>query len=108
MIWTDGYTFTPAGQMIGIAIVDGIQFEVWYARDWGDVSGANSNHWDYVAYRATSPRLSVSLDIKKILEDAVARGVINPTHYVSNIEVGNEILSGAGETWITALSLDVQ
>jgi hypothetical protein len=90
------------------SVIGDIAFEIWYAANWRDASNANSNRWTYVAYRATKPRLSATLDIKKILDDAVARGLVSPDHFVSNIELGNEVMSGTGQTWIKSLAVDVR
>lgn len=108
MVWTDGFDFLPAGTRIATVAVDGIEFEVWHVADWGDAAGVNSNRWSYVTYRATDRRLSVSLDIRKILVDAVDRGLISPDHFVSNIEIGNEVMSGSGQTWVKSLAVDIR
>jgi len=108
MIWTDGFDFQPAGSMLGQTVINGITFEVWYAPVQRDASGQNNNAWKYIAYRATTPHLSTTLDIKQILNDAVGRGIVSPSDYVSNIELGNEVMSGVGETWVKSLTLDVQ
>ncbi|WOB05915.1 GH12 family glycosyl hydrolase domain-containing protein [Piscinibacter gummiphilus] len=108
MIWTAGSGFPPGGQRQPDANIGGQIFEVWYAQDWGDLSGANPNKWSYIAYRATVSTFAATLDIKAILADAVSRGYVNPAHYVSNIELGNEVMSGAGQTWINSLSATIQ
>jgi hypothetical protein len=108
MIWSSGSDFPPGGQQVATVTLGGQSFEVWYARDWGDLSGANPNRWSYIAYRATQASATASLDLKAILDDAVARGYVNPQHYVSNVELGNELMSGSGTTWINSLSLDLR
>lgn len=106
MIWTDGFAFDPFGSKTDQVSIDGIEYEIWRAAGLGDASGKGPR-WDYVAYRATAPRSAVSLDLRKILEHAVTAGFVSAEHYVSNVEVGNEIMSGAGETWIRQLTLEV-
>ena len=108
MIWTDGYSFIPAGTILGTTVINGATFEVWHNPVQADNSGINSNTWNYVAYRMTTPSLTVILDIKQILNDAVSRGIIPASDYVSDVEFGNEIASGSGQTWIKSMSLDVQ
>ena len=76
MIWSRGQDFNPGGQMIATATIGTQSFEVWYAQDWGDVSGANPNKWSYVAYRAVNGSTAVDLDIKAIVDDAVSRGLV--------------------------------
>src|SRR6202008_499567 len=87
--------------------IDGIGFEIWHAKDWGDLTGTNKNRWSYIAYRATAKHLSTTLDIRKFLADAIERGLVAREHFVSGVELGNELLGGTGETWVRNLSLDV-
>lgn len=108
LIWTDGSGVTPGGSRIAKTTLDGVDFEIWYAKDWKSTSANDGNRWDYVTYRSIAKFPAARLDIKKILEDATSRGLIRASHYVSNIETGNEIVSGLGVTWITSLSLDIQ
>lgn len=106
MIWSDGFAFDPFGMRVGHVNIDGADFDIWFAPDLGDPSG-DGPRWNYVAYRHTEKRRIVALDLKKILEHAAAAGFISVDHYVSNVEVGNEVMSGDGETWIKAISLEI-
>ena len=107
MIWSDGYAFSPAGNMVGQVGINGVNYEVWSDPNQTDASGQNSNVWKYVAYRMTSPQLSVTLDIKAILNDAVSRGLVTAADYVSDIELGTEVMSGSGNLWVDSLTLNV-
>ncbi len=107
MIWTDDTGFSPGGEYVGDVTIDDLGFEIWWGKDWGDNSGTVSNRWSYIAYRAKTRTRSTTLDIKKILQDAVNRGMISAEHYVPSIEVGNEVINGTGETWIRSLTLEV-
>lgn len=107
-IWTGGFDFDPSGERIGQATIGGVTFEVWHARDMGDASAASSYRWTHIVYRSTTPHTSISLDVKAFLEDALARELISPSHYVSSIELGNEVMTGTGETWIKHLSLEIE
>lgn len=108
MIWSTGYGFRPAGTLKGYIDIDGTTFEVWHNPAQTDASNQNTNVWKYIAYRAVSPIPTATLDIKKFLNDAVNRGLLDSNEYVSSLEMGNEIMSGIGETWIRSLALDVQ
>lgn len=108
MIWTAGQGFQPGGQLIATTAIGGRSFEVWYAKDWGDASGANSNKWNYIAYRATTQTSSTTLDMQSFVADAVARGLVDPQHFISSIELGSEIMSGSGSAWINSLSLTIE
>jgi hypothetical protein len=107
-VWIDGLEMSPAGKQLATVTIGGIAFEVWNSQNMGDASGANTARWNHMVYRSTSRQLSASLDIKGIIDDAVARELVSSHHYVSSIELGNEVMSGRGETWIKALSLEIR
>ncbi len=90
MIWLD-YLDTHGWQYDkGPATIDGMNWEVWW---WGvDDSGGKRN---YIAYLAQTRTDSIkNLDLKKFLDDAQARGYIQPSWYLYAVEAGNEIASG--------------
>ena len=41
------------------------------------------------------------------MADAVSRGLVNSNNYIANVELGNEIMSGSGVTWINKFSVDL-
>jgi hypothetical protein len=106
-IWMHNSGFDPSGTHVDDVTIDGKKFELWSAADMGDASGANANRWNHLTYRAAGQHMSASLDIKKFIDDAVSRNLVVPKHFVSSIELGNEVMSGSGETWIKELTLDV-
>jgi hypothetical protein len=75
----------PAGTQIGTVSIAGATWDVWKAA----MSG-----WTYVAYVRQTPADSVDLDLRAFTQDAVARGTINPAHYLIDIEAGFEIWQG--------------
>lgn len=107
-IWLDGSAFEPSGQRIAETTIDGSDYEIWHAANMGDASGANAANWTHVVYRSKLPRHRGAVDIKRILLDAVERDLLARSQYVSSIEIGNEVMSGEGKTWINALALEVE
>lgn len=108
MIWSSDIDFSPAGTMLGYSIIDSVPFEVWFKPDQVDASNQNTNVWKYVAYRSTVPLSTATLDIKKIVDDAASRGIVNRDDYISSLELGNEVMSGTGETWVKSAVLDIR
>jgi hypothetical protein len=104
-IWTDGFGFPPFGTQVDQTTIDGVEFEIWSAPNQGDPKGP---HWNYLAYRSKVKQLAASLDIRTFLDDAIARGLVSSSDHLSSIELGNEVLSGSGETWIKHVSLEVR
>lgn len=106
MVWSAASGLDPFGKRVGNVTIDGTEFELWFAPNLGDPSGGGPR-WNYVAYLHPQEGQAATIDLKKILEHAAAAGYISTDHYVSDVEFGNEIMSGAGETWIESLSLEV-
>lgn len=109
MVWTDSTpaSFTPGGSLRGRVTVDGIEWEVWAAEDWRDSAGVHVNRWTYVVYRALQSMRTARYDARKLIADAVARGLASADLYIADVELGNEIVGGSGRTWLKAFSVDV-
>jgi hypothetical protein len=90
MIWLDrAGGANPSGKVVARNVrLAGAVWDVWY----------EDSTWDYVAYVRTSRTSSVrNLDLRAFTMDAVARGYISWTWYLSGVEAGFEIWrDGAG------------
>jgi hypothetical protein len=107
MIWSETVPSirTPSGTKRADVTIDGVAWEVWVAENWG--AGISNNRWTYVAYRAKTSTPTITYDAKKLLGDAIGRGYVNGAHYISDIELGNEIMAGSGTTWIKSFSVTI-
>lgn len=87
MIWLDR---TPGANPKGEVVARGVRigdatFDVWYA-DWD---------WNHVVYVRTTPTSSVrGLDLRAFIRDAVSRGYVAESWYLSGIEAGFELWKG--------------
>jgi len=110
MIWTYSTRghFNPAGKKAADIMVGGAQWEVWVDRNWKDVSGMNQNRWTYITYRSKENSMSANIDLMELLGHAVEQQLISADLYVSNLELGNEIMSGSGITWVKSFSVTVE
>lgn len=111
MIWSD---YTPAlvsnaGPVTerGQITVDGRAWRVFAADSWGDASGGTPHRWTFVVYVALAPTRTLAFDARRFIDDAIGRGLLNPAHAVANVELGNEISSGSGTTWVRSFSVTV-
>jgi Glycosyl hydrolase family 12 len=111
MIWTD---YTPvmlyddgSTVKVGQVTVNGRVFDVHHGANWGGGTDAGVI-WTYVAYVAQQTSSSFSFDAKAFIDDAVSRGFVNRTHYLASFELGNEVASGSGSTWVRSLSVGVE
>jgi hypothetical protein len=109
MVWTDtsGPEWTEGSTPDAVVAIDGVSWQVYVDTQWGDASGSTSHRWTHVVYLNTALGSSVRYDARKLLADAVARGLLAPTDSIASIEMGNELASGSGTTWLTQWSLSV-
>ena len=76
----------PFGAKVATATVAGKQWDVWVGQQTG---------WKVVTYVLTTGTGSVKdLDAKAIVDDAVARGSVDPAHYLLDVEAGFDIWVG--------------
>jgi hypothetical protein len=108
MIWSETVpsTRTPSGTKRADVTIDNQAWEVW-ADDSGTFGAGGYCCWTYVAYRAKNSTPTITYDLKKLIDDATGRGYVNQNHYITDLELGNEIMGGTGTTWIKSLSVTV-
>jgi chitodextrinase len=87
MIWINSRGgVQPFGAQTGTTNADGMNWNVW--------TGQQSS-WKIISYVLNPGATSVSnLDLKAFFQDAVARGSINPSNYLLDVEAGFEIWQG--------------
>jgi hypothetical protein len=87
MIWLNHQgAIQPFGSRVAAATVDGDQYEVWTGKQ---------KSWKIVSYVATAPVDSATnLDLMPFFEDAVARGSLDPSSWLIDVEFGFEIWTG--------------
>ncbi|MBS2966848.1 cellulose-binding protein, partial [Actinocrinis puniceicyclus] len=87
MIWINSRGgVQPFGSQTGTTYVDGMNWKVWTGQQ---------TSWKIISYVLNPGATSVSnLDLKALFNDAVARGSINPSNYLIDVEAGFEIWQG--------------
>ena len=87
MIWINSRGgVQPFGSQTGNTTVDGMNWNVWTGQQ---------TSWKIISYVLNPGATSVSnLDLKALFQDAVARGSINPSNYLLDVEAGFEIWQG--------------
>jgi chitodextrinase len=87
MIWLNSRGgVQPFGSQTGTANVAGYNWNVWTGQQ---------TSWKIISYVLNPGGTSFNnLDVKALISDAVARGSINPSHYLIDAEAGFEIWQG--------------
>ena len=87
MIWINSRGgVQPFGSQTGTANLAGMNWNVWTG---------NQTSWKIISYVLNPGATSVTnLDVKALINDAVSRGSLNPSHYLIDAEAGFEIWQG--------------
>jgi chitodextrinase len=87
MIWLNSRGgVQPFGSQTGTATIAGHNWNVWTGQQ---------TSWKIISYVLNPGATSISnLDIKAMISDSVARGSLNPAHYLLDAEAGFEIWQG--------------
>jgi hypothetical protein len=87
MVWINSRGgVQPFGSQSATANIAGMNWNVWTGRQ---------TSWNIISYVLNPGATSISnLDLKALFNDAVARGSINPAHYLLDVEAGFEIWQG--------------
>ena len=107
MIWTYSTEehFDPAGRKSGELTIGDTTWEVWHKENWVDQSGVNENKWVYVSFRTTKPSMKANIPALELLNYAIQKRLISEEWYIADVELGNEIMSGAGFTWVKTFNV---
>lgn len=110
MVWTraSGGDWTGGTQPFAEVTLGGRRWLVYGRRDQSDASGGSVHTWTLLVYAAADPSDTLDLDLKLVLDDAIARGWVNAADHVADVELGNEIAGGSGSTWIRQFSLELR
>ncbi len=83
----------PFGSQVATTSVNGSSWNVWT----GTESGGGTS-WHIISYVDTTPTTSVNFDLKNFATDAVARGSLQSSWYLIDVEAGFELWqNGAGQ-----------
>ncbi len=108
MIWNANSGQSAAGKRRGTLDVAGTTYDVYVEENHRDASGANANVWTYVAFVSRRPVLSGQLDISAFLDYLLERGILSRSHYLTSLEIGNEVSQGTGIVEIKDFSIKFQ
>jgi len=108
MIWLAENRLGPAGSLVATATIGGNQFRIFFSRNHGDASGANSNTWTIISLLADKPILHGPLDIGAIIDYLLQNRLLDSNVYVACLELGNEVAAGSGKTEVRNYAVRVE
>jgi Glycosyl hydrolase family 12. len=108
MIWNiSNGGWAPAGKPQGTIKVNGITYD-YYQCDQTDQSGYYKNHWILSMFASRQPVLNGPLDLSNFVDYLLKIHVLSRKHYITSVELGNEIVGGTGSAEISDYSIDIK
>lgn len=109
MVWTraSGGDWVAGRQPIATVTIGGRAWTVYGVPQQSDASGASSHRWKLLVYAVSEATDTLDVDLRLLLQDGIDRGWVSATDYLADVELGNEIAGGSGETWVRQFSLDL-
>ncbi len=98
-IWLESYGITPRGALISKAFIGGQSYLRYLSSE---------NNIKYTAFVSEVGQPKGTLDLKPFLDYLVRRGYINKNRYLATVELGNEIDSGEGTTWLRNFEITIK
>lgn len=100
MIWVDKtQKHSIDSTLVGRFTIDGGEYDLFINHDW--------NYWTYFAFIKVVPQVKGVLNIHEFLFFLKKAGYISPKESLVEIEIGNEIWAGKGETVVNSYSINV-
>jgi hypothetical protein len=101
MVWFSNPADLGGGiEYDGQVTLGGIPFEVWHLLNQPDGSGGTTHTWTMIIYISQVELHEAVFDLKLVLDDSVAKSLVDPTHAVGGVELVTEIFGGSGELWL--------
>ena len=98
-IWLESYGITPRGALIGKASIGGQTYLRYLS---------SANNVKYTAFVSEIGQPKGTLDLKLFLDYLVLRGYVTKNRYLATVELGNQIDSGEGITWLRNIEINVK
>lgn len=110
MIWNEASKglVSKDDKPVAVVEIDGAKWVLYVKRNWGEVSGGSNERWTFITYHALVPAPNARYDARKFFQDAIERGLLSEGDSIAGVELGNELVSGTGSTWIKRFELSVQ
>jgi hypothetical protein len=111
MIWQDkqGQSNLPSSWYDSKVSIDGEEYKLYRIQNATEKTGTGSYYTrDFMAFIKQTPEYMGQTNIHKFLHYLAEKGYILTTEYLRNVDLGNEICYGEGETVIKNFTLTVK
>lgn len=98
MIWLTNNELMPAGEKIATVLINEINYDLFQYFFEG---------WEYLAFLAHEPTTTSSIQLELFLNTLIDFQLLEDTEFIASIELGNEIVDGAGIITIESYGITV-
>ena len=89
----------PSDFQVGQVEIDGMTYDLYV--------NPESPLGKFIVFTSHADQLGGTLDFRKFLDYLVDHSHVPADHYVTSVELGNEVIEGAGETWLKSYRITV-
>lgn len=104
MIWISHNGLMTAGQHVDNVVLDGYEIELWRKEGHNPMGVMD---WTLLTFVYQTSREEGPINLLDFLDFLVENDYISADEYLADIELGNEIVSGYGQTHIRSYSVDL-
>ena len=108
MIWTVDAGVPHYGVKTSTFQTGGMTFDVYVKPDQGVITGPDPFSWKLVEFVARKPLLKGSIDFGDMIDFLLERKLLARDHYLTSLELGNEVSDGTGTVEIRKLEFNVR
>lgn len=106
MVCPDYYSgCVPGGRFVSELHVDGENYEIWHEVGHGKEEKGDDRGWNMLTLRGVGGRKSGALALGALLFELARRGLVESDEYLTSVELGNEVMGGAGTTFVERYDL---
>jgi len=101
VVWLDAADgLSPPGQRIESVSLNDQRYELWHESNHGD--RGDGSGWELYYFQPSERRRSGTVQLLPFLDHLRQAGRVQAEHFLASVEFGNELMGGAGTTWIEA------
>jgi Glycosyl hydrolase family 12 len=89
---------SPVGTRAAELEVAGVGYEVWHTPNQG--GRGDGMGWDLYYFKGPNQQLHGALQVQPFLDALLKKNLINGDRFVASVQLGNELMSGSGTTWV--------
>ncbi len=104
VLWLDYPEDTlPSGTRRAEFELAGTRYELWHSPKHGD--RGDGTGWDLYFLKGPNRKLQAEIQLKPLLDWLLTQNLVRPEQFIASVELGNELMSGSGTTWVQAFEV---